>query len=107
MTLEVQRSDPGQYSPYDFRLDICVSYDGEIGDNHYGVVAKTIPANRCARIRHSGSRHNMPPADYLYHIWLPTSGEHLGDFPMFFHYLNVGPGVEPPDMETDIYLPLA
>ena len=37
---------------------------------------------------------------------LPASGEAAGDFPIFFHYVNVGPDVKEADMITDVYLPL-
>jgi len=29
-----------------------------------------------------------------------------GDFPVFFHYVNVGPDVPEHEMITDVYLPL-
>lgn len=41
-----------------------------------------------------------------YSEWLPDSGEQLRDYPLFFHYVNVGPDVKPEDMITDVYLPL-
>lgn len=34
------------------------------------------------------------------------SGEALRDFPIFFHYVNVGLHVQEHDMITDVYLPL-
>ncbi len=45
-------------------------------------------------------------AVYLYREWLPQSGELPGDFPIFFHYVNVGPDVQEHEMVTDVYLPL-
>jgi AraC family transcriptional regulator len=65
-----------------------------------------IPSNRCALARDVGSRHNNKAAVYLYEEWLPRSGEALGDFPIFFHYVNVGPNVLEEEMITDVYLPL-
>ena len=41
-----------------------------------------------------------------YREWLPASGEAAGDFPIFFHYVNVGPDVKESEMITDVYLPL-
>lgn len=38
--------------------------------------------------------------------WLPQTGESPGDFPIFFHYVNVGPNTPEADMITDVYLPL-
>ncbi len=106
LTLGVHYSDPRSTPAEEFRLDVCVSYDGEIAPNDHGVVAKTIPGGRCARMRHHGSRNWMPEPDYLYGQWLPDSGETPRDFPLFFHYVNVGPQVRDADMITDIYLPL-
>jgi AraC family transcriptional regulator len=69
-------------------------------------VAKRIPGGRCAAVRHLGSRENVSAALYLYDVWLPASGEALRDFPIFFHYVNVGPLVQEHEMVTDVYLPL-
>ena len=38
--------------------------------------------------------------------WLPASGEAAGDFPIFFHYVNVGPDVKEAEMITEVYLPI-
>lgn len=105
-TYGIHYTDPRNTFPEDFRLDICVSVDREIGENPQGVVNKTIPAVRCAVARHLGSRDNVTAAEYLVYEWLPQSGEALGDFPIFFHYVNVGPNVKEQDMITDVYLPL-
>ena len=105
-TIGIHYTDPVTTRPEDYRIDICVSYDGDIGPNPHGVVAKVIPGGRCARIRHLGSREHIAEADYIYREWLPSSGEQLRDFPAFFHYVNVGPDVEDADMITDVYLPL-
>lgn len=51
-------------------------------------------------------RHDNEAAVYLYEKWLCWSGEAAGDFPIFFHYVNVGPGVLEEEMITDVYIPL-
>lgn len=61
---------------------------------------------RCAVIRQIGSRENVTAAKYLYESWLPESGESLREFPIFFHYVNVGPNIKEQEMITDVYLPL-
>jgi AraC family transcriptional regulator len=66
----------------------------------------TIPGGRCAVARHHGSRERVTAATYLAEVWLPSSGEAVRDFPMFFHSVNVGPQVREQDMITDVYLPL-
>lgn len=105
-TYGIHYSDPARTLPEDYRLDIGVSVEEPVAPNPQGVVNKTIPGGRCARARHLGSRHNISTADWLYREWLPVSGEQLRDFPIFFHYVNVGPDVKEQDMITDVYLPL-
>ncbi len=105
-TYGIHYTDPKNTFPEDFRLDICVSIDNEIGENPQGVVNKSIPACRCAMARHTGSRDHVTAAEFLVYEWLPGSDEEMGDFPLFFHYVNVGPGVREQDMITDVYLSL-
>ena len=102
----VHYNDPSKVLPSEYRVDICISVEHEILENSFGVVAKTIPALRCAKTRHYGARENITAAQYLYAEWLPNTAEQLAEFPMFFHYVNVGPQVQEADMITDIYLPL-
>ena len=80
--------------------------EDEVGPNPYGILTKVIPSRRCAFARDVGSRSNNKAAVYLYEQWLPQSGESIGDFPIFFHYVNVGPNVREDEMITDVYLPL-
>ena len=101
--------NPDTTPPADFRFDLC----GELGEgegvaaNPEGVVEKTIPAGRCARVRHLGHRDRLGETIYpLYRDWLPASGETPRDFPMFFHYLTIDPGPDSEHDVTDIYLPL-
>ena len=102
----VHYTDPWTTPPAEHRVDFCVAFAGPVAPNDEGVVAKTIPGGRCAMVRHHGSRENVGAAAYLYEEWLPASGEAAGDFPIFFHYVNVGPHVREEDMITDVYLPL-
>ena len=105
-TYGIHYTDPKNTFPEDFRLDICVSVEGEIEENPQGVINKVIPASRCAVARHLGSRDHITAAEYLVYDWLPASGEEMGSFPIFFHYVNVGPDVLEHEMITEVYLPL-
>jgi AraC family transcriptional regulator len=105
-TYGIHYTDPVNTLPEDYRLDICVSVEAPVAPNPQGVVTKQIPGGRCASVRHHGSRDHVAAAEWLYREWLPGSGEELRDFPMYFHYVNVGPGLQPRDMITDVYLPL-
>ena len=102
----VHYTDPETTPPAEHRVDFCLSFDFEVAPNPEGVVSKTIPGGRCAFARHHGSRAHNAAAVYLYREWLPQSGETPGDFPIFFHYVNVGPDVREHEMITDVYLPL-
>lgn len=48
----------------------------------------------------------MTAATYLYKEWFPISEEKLRDFPVFFHYVDVGPDIVEEEMLTDVYLPI-
>ena len=102
----VHYNDPRTTPAADYRVDFCVSVDEDVPPNTQGVVNKVIPGGRCALARHLGSRENVVAAQYLYEVWLPSSGEVPRDFPIYFHYVNVGPRVKDDEMITDVYLPL-
>ncbi len=102
----VHYTSPRTTPPSEHHVDFCLSIEEDVGPNAYGIINKVIPGGRCARARDVGSRSNNNAAVYLYEKWLPQSGESLGDFPIFFHYVNVGPSVREEEMITDVYLPL-
>ena len=99
-------TDPATVDPAEHRVDFCLSYDGRIEPNPYGVVEGTIPMARCAMARDVGSRLNNQAAWYLFYEWLPRSGEQMAAGPLVFHYVNVGPSVKDHEAITDVYLPL-
>lgn len=90
--------------PSEYRVDFCLSYDGSVEPNDYGIEEKTIPAMRCAMARDVGSRLNNQAARYLFEEWLPQSGEEMDAQPVVFHYVNVGPKVKDDEAITDVYL---
>jgi AraC family transcriptional regulator len=102
----VHFTDPRSTPPSDHRVDFCLSVESAVGANSFGIINKTLPRNRCALARDIGSRYNNKAAVYLFEKWLPQSGERPGNFPIFFHYVNVGPSVREEEMITDVYLPL-
>lgn len=105
-TYGVHYTDPQSIAPSEHRVDFCVTYELSVEPNPQGIIGKLIPANRCAVARHLGSRHFNAAAVYLYRDWLPMSGESPGNFPIFFHYVNVGLNIREAEMITDVYLPL-
>ena len=102
----IHYTDPSITPPADHRVDFCLSIEEDVGPNVYGITNKLIPTVRCARARDVGSRYQNKAALYLCKEWLPQSGEEPADFPLFFHYVNVGPQVREEEMITDVYLPL-
>jgi AraC family transcriptional regulator len=99
-------TNPATVNPAEHRVDFCLSYDGCIEPNPYGVVEGIIPTTRCATARDVGSRLNNQAAWYLFYEWLPRSGEEMAARPWVFHYVNVGPSVKEHEAITDVYLPL-
>ncbi len=102
----VHYTNPHTTPPGQHRVDFCISVTEEVPPHPQKVLNKIIPACRCAVARHYGSRDNVTAGIYLVEQWLPSSGERLRDFPMYFHYVNVGPSIKPTEMITDVYLPI-
>lgn len=97
--------DPAVTEPAKFRFDICGEVQEIVGENEYGLINKTLPGGRCARLRHIGPHADMDDKiRQLYTTWLPQSGELLRDFPVFFQYMSLSPQVAEEDQITDIYL---
>jgi AraC family transcriptional regulator len=99
-------ADPNGPTPSKYRVDFCLSLDGPIPDNPYGIVEMSIPSLKCALARDVGSRANNQAAKFLYETWLPASGQQLSGHPLIFHYVNVGPNVKAHEAVTDVYMPI-
>jgi AraC family transcriptional regulator len=105
-TYGLHYTDPRMVPPDEHRVDFCLSYDGSIDPNLFGIVEMVIPSMRCALARDIGSRLDNKAAKYLYDEWLPHSGEEIAALPLVFHYVNVGPAVKEDEAITDVYMPL-
>lgn len=106
-TYGIAYDDPKAVAPADFRFDICGSVDTPVQANEYGIINKVIPGGRCAVVRHEGSPDKIASSVYyLYRQWLPTSGEELRAFPVYFHYLNLKRDTPEDELLTDVHLPL-
>jgi len=106
-TYNILYDDPKSTPPEDYRMDICCAVNGAVAENGEGVVARTIPAGRCAVLRHKGPLEYAEAAiRALYSDWLPKSGEEPRDFPLFIQRLSFFPDVPEHEAETDIFLPL-
>lgn len=106
-TYNLLYDDPAAVATENFRMDICAATDKDIAANEQGVIAKIIPAGRCAVLRHIGSNDTLPATVHqLYAEWLPQSGEELRDFPLFFQRVSFFPDVAEHEAVTDVFLPL-
>lgn len=111
-TFNILYDHPDLVNPQDFRFDIATAIEGRdhlalqenMGEK---IVIKTIPAGRCAVLRHYGSDDNLELSiRHLYEEWLPQSGAELRDFPLFLQRRNFFPEVTESALETDIFLPI-
>lgn len=106
-TFNVLYDDPSDTPPERYRLDLCVAIDADVPANDAGVVASTLPAGRCAVLRHVGPDDALAAAlHFLYGAWLEQSGEALRDFPPFVQRYSFLPDVPERELASDVFLPL-
>jgi AraC family transcriptional regulator len=106
-TFNILYDDPNEVEPADYRFDLCVATDLQIDANPYGIVRKSIPAGRCAVLRHVGSDDTLRQSIvYLYSEWLPQSGEEPRSFPLYLQRVRFFPDVPEHEAVVDIFLPL-
>jgi len=107
-TFNILHADPAKIPPAEFRLDLCVATERDLGDPEAGVEMGVLPAGRCAVLRHVGSDDGLAAAfAHLYGIWLPASGEAVGEAPPFLQRVRFFPDVAEHEAVVDIFLPLA
>ena len=106
-TFNIFYDDPEAIEPDQYRLDLCVATEMNVGQNSTGLVSKTIPGGRCAALRHVGSDDLLRASiSHLYSTWLPASGEELRDFPLYVQRVKFFPDVSEYEAIVDIFLPL-
>ncbi|MFZ5891500.1 MAG: AraC family transcriptional regulator [Myxococcota bacterium] len=106
-TFNVFWDNPEDTPADQFRMDICAGTDREIIENDFGVFESSIPAGRCAVLRHVGGEESMVEnIKFLYATWLPASGEEPRDYPLFLQRIRLFPDVPEHESVTDIFLPL-
>jgi AraC family transcriptional regulator len=106
-TFNLLYGDPATTPPDEFRLDLCAVITRPVAENAHGVVERTIPAGRCARLRHVGSDDTFGETfNFLYATWLSASGQEPRDFPLFLQRVRFFPDVPEHEAVTDVFLPL-
>ncbi|NQY42328.1 MAG: AraC family transcriptional regulator [Legionellales bacterium] len=95
--------DPREVPAEEFRFDLALSVPENLKLNNQ-VIEKILPSGRYAATTHKGSRDNIGDTIYnLYRIWLPESGEELGDLPCIFCYYNFDHEVAETELLTEIW----
>ena len=106
-TFNLVYDNPQTTEPEAFRMDVGCEVKRAVAPNEEGVVERTIPAGPCARVRCQGGDEALEAClQYLYGVWLPTSGENVRDFPLFFQRVTFFPDVPEHEAVTDVFLPL-
>ena len=105
-TFNIFWSDPATTPPEEYRIDLCAATTRSVPANDLNIVAKTIPAGRCAVLRHIGPDPLHATFRYLYLNWLPSSGETPRDYPPFAQRVAFPPQVQEHESIVDLYLPL-
>ncbi len=106
-TFNVQHGSHPDVVDGDYHVDLCAATNVPIDPNPEEVIAKAIPAGRCAVVRHHGSDDTLPATVmFLYATWLPASGEEPRDYPLFFQRVQFFPDVPEQAAITDVFLPI-
>jgi AraC family transcriptional regulator len=106
-TFNILFDDPAATATADCRFGLAAATSRPIEPNDVGVVPMTLPAGRCARLRHHGPDDSLEHlVRWLYGAWLPASGHEPRDFPIFLQRRSFYPDVPANEAVTDILLPL-
>lgn len=106
-TFNLLYGDPRDTPAEQFRMDLCAATEAEVHGNGIGVVSRTLPAGRCAVLRHIGPDDTLDLSfRFLYGAWLAQSSETPRDFPLFVQRLSFFPDVPENELASDIFLPL-
>ncbi len=107
-TYNIIHSNPEDTPAEAFMFDLCVATHIAIDENPEGVFEQTIPALRCARVRHIGPNQSLKDTiKPVFAHWMVQTGETAGDYPLFFHRVSLFPDSPAAQATTDIYIPLA
>lgn len=107
MTFNIFWADPAAVGLDNYHMDLCAGTDRPVPPNDLKIVAKTIPAGRCAVLRHIGPDPLDVPIRFLYRSWLPSSGETPREYPLFAQRVAFPPHVQEHEAIVDIHLPIS
>ena len=107
-TFNIIYDDPATVSPGNYRLDLCASVSKEDDCRGCGVLCRSIPAGRCAVLRHVGPDDTLGESiRRLVAGWFPESGEKRRGFPIFLQRVRSYPEVPVGEEVIDVFLPIA
>lgn len=106
--MALYHDNPQTVAPEQLRSHACVSLSSEEGFNiPDDFVRVSIAAGRYAILRYKGPYAGLQQAyEWFYGVWLPQSGEEIGNQPCVEEYLNNPREVAPEALLTEIYMPL-
>jgi AraC family transcriptional regulator len=107
-TYNILYDPPWSVDPEAFRLDLCAAVEKESDLlRTCGILCRTIPAGRCALLRHVGSDDALGESiRLLVARWLPASGESRRNYPVFIQRVRFFPEVPEDEAVIDIFLPI-
>jgi AraC family transcriptional regulator len=106
-TFGIYYGDPKGTPQDELRADACMTVP-DSWTPAGGLELREIRGGRYAVLRHVGPYAELERSySWLYGTWLPQSGEEPAHAPVIEEYLNDARMVPAPELETDIYLPLA
>ncbi|CAN7198249.1 AraC family transcriptional regulator [Rhizobium sp. LjRoot254] len=102
----VYYDDPYAVGEDELRSAACLPLDeGRAVPNDFEVIKTR--GGAYAKLSYKGPYADMRDAyRWLMGVWLPASGHEAADGPMLEEYLNSPAEVAPPDLRTDIFLPI-
>lgn len=102
----VYQDDPDAVAVEDLHSAACLAIadDAPVPP---GVEAMALPGGAYARLSYKGPYADMRDAyRWLMGVWLPASGREAADGPMLEEYLDSPADTPPPDLRTEIFLPI-
>ena len=100
--------NPDEVPPDQYRFDLGAAVTAAVAPNSDGIVTKTIPGGRCAKLRHVGTDDTLFQAvEFMYRTWLPQSGATPREFPLYLQRVTFGPDASDSAAITDIFIPIA
>jgi len=107
-TFNIVYDDPATVTPERYRLDLCASVSSEDDCRECGVLCRSIPAGRCAVLRHLGPDDTLGESiRHLVAVWFPSSGERRRGFPIFLQRVRFYPEIPAGEEVIDVFLPIS